>query len=85
MKTAVLAALTVAALLTLDGCASVDMTARDRFARQYRCAEEVVRVEDLGGEAYRVRGCGRVAVYSCTVTSIDLLVGRTVCRTERAE
>lgn len=42
------------------------LIARERFARQYRCPEDTVQVEDLTGESYRTRGCGRSAIYSCT-------------------
>ncbi len=47
------------------------LTARERFSRQYRCPEQTVMVEELGGGAYRARGCRREVIYRCDPDSFE--------------
>jgi hypothetical protein len=42
---------------------------RTRAAREGQCTEEQVQVEELGGGAFRVRGCGPETTYVCNANS----------------
>ena len=56
------------ALLFL-ACSTTSSTLRTRFARERACSEDQVRVEDAGGNEYRVSGCEQHAVYVCGSTA----------------
>ncbi|HET9959860.1 MAG TPA: serine protease [Polyangiaceae bacterium] len=50
-------------LLLVSACAEEQIQAR--FSDDYRCHEDQVEVEALGGQRYRATGCGRSATYQC--------------------
>lgn len=52
-------------LVTLAGCVSEESEARARGANDLRCPEEEMKSQEIGGHAYRVKGCGRLATYLC--------------------
>ncbi len=64
-------ALALGLMWALTACvgpmSEMQLGARERFSRQYRCPEESVRVEELGTGAYRTSGCRRSAIYQCTL------------------
>jgi hypothetical protein len=48
------------------GCAATqDSVVKTRYAREAGCAEPQVKVEDLGGSAYKASGCGTAMTYVC--------------------
>ena len=49
----------------LSGCATQTGAVTERAANEFRCDEDRVEVEDLGGNAYRVEACGETATYAC--------------------
>ncbi len=62
-------ALMLVALFAAVGCigtmSEMQLGARERFSRQYRCPEDRVTVEELGTGGYRTSGCRRSAIYQC--------------------
>jgi hypothetical protein len=52
-------------LVTLAGCGLEESEAIARGANDLRCPEEEMNAQDIGGHAYRVKGCGRLATYLC--------------------
>lgn len=68
MKRLALAALSLLLAAPLGGCgASVHArdVVRTRVAKEQRCDEKQVQVEELGGNAYRSSGCGPETTYVC--------------------
>lgn len=48
------------------GCAATqDSVVKTRYAREAGCAEPQVKIEDLGGSAYKASGCGAAMTYVC--------------------
>lgn len=53
-------------LVSASGCASTSGAVRDRFAAEFECHRDEVRVTDLGSGGYRARGCGQEARYAAS-------------------
>ncbi|MEZ4225897.1 MAG: hypothetical protein R3B13_33425 [Polyangiaceae bacterium] len=66
-------------LALMPACAMEESEAQIRGAHDLRCPEEQVNVQDIGGHAYRVKGCGRLATYLC----ISKNNGEVYCSRER--
>jgi hypothetical protein len=58
-----LVAIVLAALAT--GCASTPDSLRARFSKEYACPESRIGVNQVGGNVYAARGCGRSVEYVC--------------------
>ena len=55
------------------GCgASSSEVVRTRHAREWRCPEASVQVEELGGGAWRADGCDHTATYYCEVNGAGM-------------
>ncbi|HZI15939.1 MAG TPA: hypothetical protein VE153_36570 [Myxococcus sp.] len=69
MKKLALTALSLLLAAPLGGCMGAPVYARDvvrtRVAKEQRCNETQVQVEELGGNAYRSSGCGPETTYVC--------------------
>ena len=64
--------------VTLAGCAASQATTpRSRVAKDLGCTtegttvQEIARVPDQSGARWQVRGCGKTAVYVCTLPVRD--------------
>jgi hypothetical protein len=55
--------------LMLAGCVTVEGQATTRFSNEFKCPEDSVTVEDIGGNGYRATGCGESATYVCRRTN----------------
>ncbi len=56
-----------AALLLLSaGCFNSKMAVTERASKEFQCPAPQVRVEELGGGAYRIFACGNQATYACS-------------------
>ena len=49
----------------LVGCTTQTGAVEARAASDFGCDEWKIEVEDVGGNAYRAKGCGRSATYVC--------------------
>jgi hypothetical protein len=52
-------------LLSLSACTQ-EAAVRTRAANDLQCNEDKIEISDIGGNAYRARGCGGEATYACT-------------------
>ena len=56
--------------LTLSGCVTSQGSAKAMYAAQYKCPEDSLEYDNLGGyKVIMVRGCGYEQLYACTPTS----------------
>ncbi|RLB52319.1 MAG: hypothetical protein DRI90_22280 [Deltaproteobacteria bacterium] len=56
-----------AALLLLGaGCFNSKLAVTERASKEFQCPAPQVRVEKLGGGAYRIFACGHQATYACS-------------------
>lgn len=73
MKRPVWAVMSLLMTLSLGGCTPIYArdVVRTRAAKEHRCAETQVKVEELGGNAYRTTGCGPETTYVCNFAEVN--------------
>jgi hypothetical protein len=54
----------------LCACATMRMeeVVRERASNDFHCQEEHLKVAEVGGNSYRVKGCGYATVYDCVLS-----------------
>jgi len=55
-----------ALVLASAGCFNSQLAVSERASKEFQCPAPQVRVEELGGGAYRVFACGNQATYACS-------------------
>lgn len=66
----------LASLFTFSGCVTSQGSAKAMYAAQYKCPEDSLEYDNLGGyKAIMVRGCGYEQLYACTHDSTCLRDG----------
>ncbi len=73
MKKSIWASMSVLLTLPLSGCTPIYArdVVRTRAAKEQRCEESKVQVEELGGNAYRASGCGPETTYVCNFAEVN--------------
>lgn len=55
----------VALVLLMVGCSTATGTVKLRFSREHNCPEDRIQLTELGGNAYRLVGCGHNEIFTC--------------------
>jgi hypothetical protein len=66
------------------GCADAEEDVRIRAANDFSCNPDKITIQDIGGDAFRAKGCGNSRVYDCVGS--DSFRGTTTgysCRPEK--